>query len=661
MNSFGVRISPRGLIQSTFARLQSTTTSTPSSSSTPEIQIPVKKQRGPTDILQALEKTISRDSTAPKYKYQDDPYLIPYSNFQKRAFALAQESGRKTAMWIRTEHADLFQHRVAEPIIEEFLPKAVYKDKEAVSEEILKKVIQDGHKTDAIAIYELLEEQVSDETKQSLLELLCYYNNEEKFPEEWLEEKWFRRSEKSQGWKYCPVTDKLFATLKEKDEATAAKAYSAMICGQTKFMKIDAVWNLFQEAEKKNYPIALEAYNQLIGMISYWKDGSRERLALLTDIYGKLKKNCIQPNTETMNNSLKLAASVQRYSSAMEICKDIFTEFKTAGVKPSLTSYHYVLVIFYKKMEAGANLSSILRDIIADLEGRKELKVENSMDTYFFVTAMDVAANYFQDPVLADRIHKLLLTQENYKLLGDGFKESLYYRHYFHVQVKNNSLDEFMKSYYDLLVPHVYTPEPNIMNEILQAVGANDPEMSTPVLPRLWTHMVQFNYLERKDLVSNALQLMTTHCTPPKNSPIHKMYADAAWTVWDFVMTQKSKRVQQITWTGPILGDVAVLCLRAEEVDKWTMIITFLFNEQNSIIGPLSAAQIDELFNGCLLGGHAQSAMDLIHYCSDIGFENVPSMAHKLHINLPLLDHQLNRLKSLVDPEVLKVRSEDLR
>lgn len=31
---------------------------------------------------------------------------------------MSQESGRKAAQWIREEHADLFQHRVADPPIE---------------------------------------------------------------------------------------------------------------------------------------------------------------------------------------------------------------------------------------------------------------------------------------------------------------------------------------------------------------------------------------------------------------------------------------------------------------------------------------------------------------------------------------------------------------
>lgn len=297
-------------------------------------------------------------------------------------------------------------------------------------------------------------------------------------------------------------------------------------------------------------------------MISYLKDGTRERLALLVELYGKLTIACIKPNTKTLTNSLKLATAIPKHASAMEVCRDIFTELKAAGVKPSLTSYYYALIIFYKKgksgifiqfpnaiqffnkktfsfilaAEAGAPPNALLREIMTELEARPELKLEDASDTSFFPTAMEVAANSLQDPILADRIHKCLLSNNNYKLIGDGFKENLYYRYYLLIHVKNNSLDEFMKSYYDLIVPHVYTPEPYIMSEMFQAVSANDPAIGTPLLPRLWTHLVQFNYLERKDLVSKGLQLMTTHCVPPKDSPVHQMYAEAAWTVWKFVM-----------------------------------------------------------------------------------------------------------------------------
>lgn len=72
-------------------------------------EIPNYIQRSPTAILKALSQTVGYDPTAPHFKYHDDPYLTPMSNVGKRSFALAMESGRKSAKWIRQEHSKLFQ------------------------------------------------------------------------------------------------------------------------------------------------------------------------------------------------------------------------------------------------------------------------------------------------------------------------------------------------------------------------------------------------------------------------------------------------------------------------------------------------------------------------------------------------------------------------
>lgn len=174
------------------------------------IEIPREIPRGPTDILRALESTITRDPTAAHYKYHDDPYLIPMSNVGKRAFAMAQEAGRKAAQWVRKENPHLFNHREADPIIEKFLPRVVYNEDSEVTEDDLKKVIKDAQVSDAKIIYRSLKKKgqpISKEMEQSLLEFLCYFNSEDTLDEEFIEERWFRlsstRKERSRKtWKY---------------------------------------------------------------------------------------------------------------------------------------------------------------------------------------------------------------------------------------------------------------------------------------------------------------------------------------------------------------------------------------------------------------------------------------------------------------------------
>jgi len=74
-----------------------------------KIEIPNYVPRSSTSILRALSQTVGFDPTAAHYKYHDDPYLIPLSNVGKRSFALAMESGRKSAKFIRQQHSNLFQ------------------------------------------------------------------------------------------------------------------------------------------------------------------------------------------------------------------------------------------------------------------------------------------------------------------------------------------------------------------------------------------------------------------------------------------------------------------------------------------------------------------------------------------------------------------------
>ncbi|VVC91677.1 unnamed protein product [Leptidea sinapis] len=127
------------------------------STSVDGIAPPPRIRRGPTDILQALAATVGVDPTASHYKYHDDPFLIPQSNYRKRAYALSAEAGRKAAAWIRDEHSSLFTTRQwdppmkmttpyfnADPRIDAFAPKPIYNDesKSANSWEVRSLLVQ---------------------------------------------------------------------------------------------------------------------------------------------------------------------------------------------------------------------------------------------------------------------------------------------------------------------------------------------------------------------------------------------------------------------------------------------------------------------------------------------------------------------------------------
>ncbi|KAF7995316.1 hypothetical protein HCN44_006423 [Aphidius gifuensis] len=668
-NSIGVQRRILTNLQTSCAITTTTSFSTTTTTNNiDDIKIPLRKERGPTDVLCALEKTIVRDPTAPKYKYHDDPYLIPYSNSQKRTFALSQESGRKTAMWIRQEHSYLFNHRIADPVINEYLPKAIYDNKDDVSEDVLKKVIENGHVNDALNIYKLLDDNdnkttISIDTKQSLFELLCYYNSQDDLcdNENLYEEKWFTQSEndKFKKWNNCDVTEKLFAFLTNdenfnNDKKIIDKAYNTMICATAKYNKFEKSFGLFEQAINNNINLSILTYNSIISIIPSLKDGINEKKSLLIDILERINKCGIKPTIGTLNSSLKVATTLSNHAVAKELCCSLFSEFNNINIEPSLASYNYALQIYYRN---GATPSLLLDEIIHKLELNNDknikLQIKDKSDIYFFVTAMNIACNTLNNSILGDRIHKLLLDHENYNFIGDALKENVYYRNYFSLQIKNKKIDEFISSYYDLLVPHIYTPEPSVMDEILNSINSNDPDTSRKLLPTIWSHIVLFEQLERKNLVEKALNTMVNHCKPLKNDDTtNEIFGEAGWTVWNYVNTQKQRRMQNMNWTGIILGDIAVLCLRANKYDRCSLIISYLLNEQNQIIGTLHVNQINEIFDECILNCQITSALDLIKYCVDTGFEdNISSMAHKIHHNLPLANHEKKRLESIVGPK----------
>lgn len=107
---------------------------------------------------------------------------------------MAQEAGRKAALWVKQQNTHLFNHREADPVIEKFLPQMVYDDQSNVTEDDLKKVIENVQVSDASLIYTLLKKNgvtVSKETEESILELMCYFNSEDTLQEDFIEERWF--------------------------------------------------------------------------------------------------------------------------------------------------------------------------------------------------------------------------------------------------------------------------------------------------------------------------------------------------------------------------------------------------------------------------------------------------------------------------------------
>ncbi|XP_039275345.1 protein PTCD3 homolog, mitochondrial [Nilaparvata lugens] len=586
----------------------------------PEIVIPKRIHRGPTDILRALANTVNTDYTAPQYKYHDDPYLIPMSNYAKRSYALSQESGKKAAKWILQEHADLFQHRVADPPIEVFYPKNVYTEESEVELEDLKNAIDHMEVSDSILVFNLLKQKNVDlprEVLQDLLELICFYNEADKEEENLIEERWYKqgiadRSTQRKTWKDNNIAESIFQSLDPPD----SKSYSAIISGMTSHGQLEVAWRYFEQAKSQGVTLSSGVYNGLIRNAIFVKEDCEARWALIMELLKELNDNKVLPNVGTLNSVMEALADMANYTATREIALRVMADFKRININPSLATYYHLLKLFCRDK---SRPNSILANIINVLE-HQELSIVDAKDTFFFTQAMEICCKQLSDLELADRIDRLLHTGNNYNLIGDSIKESIYYRNYFLLKCDHETLDDFF-IFYDKLVPNIYVPEPLVTEVILKAIDMNG---ANHLYSRIWSDIVLFDQNGREKIIK---------CDPGK-------------------YVQES--VRRFELKGSMLGHMMSVLLNAGRFEKSCEILKKLDKDQQTVLGVPDIRSLHSFIDASLERNDATRAMWCLQYCYDAGFEETSEIGLKIYEKLQLSESQLSRLTSIVGEDALQ-------
>ncbi|XP_055594767.1 protein PTCD3 homolog, mitochondrial [Uranotaenia lowii] len=641
---------------STVSRLLSSTRvsqqqNSPSSAEVEKIVIPRRIERGPTDILNALSATVGYDPTAAHFKYHDDPYLIPMSNMSRKTYAMAQEAGRKAAKWIRQENTKLFQHKEADPPIEAYVPTMIYTEESQVQATDLKQLIEHVQIQDAILVYNLLKKnniEVDQELKQSLLELLCFFNHEEALDEEFIEERWFRQGSNNRGrlrktWKDYELAEQIFHEIEQKKP----EHYAALIRGMAKYCQVEKAWALYQETIEKGISLDTNTFNSLLQIASFLKESYEMRWELTCDVLSAMKSQGLKPNVGTLNAILQTITTIGGYNHPRSYALKTLSEFKKLGIEPSLASWYYVLAIFCR--ERGPT-SHVLHDIMNEIEN-KEFEIVDPKDTFFFVTAMDVCRNHLQDKDLAKRVNKLLHFKDNYNLIGDSYKESIYYRHYFTILCNSEPLESFMETY-NLLVPNVYIPEPSVMEDILKSIDVN---CATNYIPEMWSHMIQFDHTNRESLLSLVLQIMITN--PPKDNPdLTQKFTTIAWN-----MFVRQEEAQQMTnnsaaktgLSGVILGDILTICCRGKDFEKAKRLFEKLNTEQNSIVGDPKLESLRSFIQFCIDEKQPTLAIGCLQFCAENGYPESSELGRTIVSSMTLHESHLAKIRRYVGVEAV--------
>ncbi|XP_046978802.1 protein PTCD3 homolog, mitochondrial [Vanessa cardui] len=642
------------------------------------ISPPPRIPRGPTDILQALAATVGNDPTAAHYKYHDDPYLIPLSNFRKRAYALSAEAGRKAAAWIRDEHANLFTTREwdppmkmktpyfnADPKIPAYAPKPFYNDESNVTEVDLQYTIDNALLEDAIKVFELLggESGINSELKLKFLQLLCFYNEKEPVAMEWVEERWFAaatRERHATTWKLGGLADKIFTSMEPK----TPEAYCAIIQGMAKYFQAERAYALTEEAKEKGIPLSTSVYNSLLGCIGFLKEGVSLRIEALKGLLVEMNEQGLSPNSETLTACLKSLSAWGGGKTLQGVALQTVAEFRQLGIEPSLSAYYYLLCLFCK--DQGPKID-ILTKIIADLEKRESLEPTEAMDTNFFITAMGVCSNHLQDINLAERLHALLMKDDNYKLVGDAYKESIYYRHYVTVACRFAPFERTTQLL-DTLIPNVYVPEPSVMEEIVKALelagaGAR--------LCGAWRTLLVSGHASRARLVERLLRALCV-CYPDQDDDVKESMQAVAADILKFgeLAEEREEREDRRTpvqkLSASALGDVLELCAEPRCDAAWRAADAALRRLRAAAAPPAPDARTALAALAPRAAAHAHHALaaTAVSYLAECGFEEaIPASIETLSVLLnrtteeveKLLEENKSSLTTSLQPAALEV------
>ncbi|KAL1768175.1 pentatricopeptide repeat domain-containing protein 3, mitochondrial isoform X1 [Sigmodon hispidus] len=591
-----------------------------------EIVIPKKKTWDKVAVLQALATTVNRDPTAVPYVFQDDPYLIPASAFESRSFLLAKKSGENAAKFVINSHPKYFQKDAAEPHIPCLMPESSESQIEDVSEAALMERIRLRKVKASVDLFDQLLQAgstVSLETANSLLDLLCYYGDQEppadysfqqtehaENLDEATEENNQTSKMKTVPWKAQNNAERIFALMPEKN----SHSYCTMIQGMVKHRAHAQALNLYTELLNNRLCANVYAFNALIEAVFLSSEKFEEKWNNILDLLKDMVAQKVKPNLQTFNAVLKGLRKAYLFGKVPAL--QTLREMKYLGIEPSLATYHHIIHVFYQQGSSLKIPSLIIYDIMNELKGKKFFP-QDLDDDKFFLSAMNVCSS-LRDLELAYQVHRLLNTGDNRKLIGNDYERNIYYSKFFSLICSMEQIDVTLKWYKDL-VPSVFLPHSQGMIGLLQAL---DVAGRLEMVPQIWEDSKDYGHTFRDALREEILMLMARDKHPPE---LQVAFADCAADIKSTYESQDSRKAAS-DWSANPLQYVAVLFLRGGRIQEaWKMLA--LFKKHNKI--PKSEL-LEEFMDAAKASDNPALAIDVVKLGSAFSLPVCESLAQRV-------------------------------
>ncbi|XP_029421055.1 pentatricopeptide repeat domain-containing protein 3, mitochondrial isoform X2 [Nannospalax galili] len=420
---------------------------------------------------------------------------------------------------------------------------------------------------------------VSLETTNSLLDLLCYYGDQEP-PTDY----YFQQTEQSEDleeateesnqtsktkaglWKAQNNAERIFALMPEKN----AYSYCTMIQGMVKHRAHAQALKLYTELLNNRLRADVYTFNALIEAKTFvLNEKFEEKWNNILDLLKHMVAQNVKPNLQTFNAMLKFLRKF--YSLGRLPALQTLREMKSIGIEPSLATYHHIIQLFYQGSYAKMP-SFIIYDIMNELAGKK-FTPKDLDDDKFFQSAMNVCSS-LRDLELAYQVHNLLNTGDNRKFIGRDFRRNFYYSKFFKLICLMEQIDVTLKWYKDL-IPSVFLPNSQVLIDLLQALDvANRLEL----IPQIWKDSKEYGHAFRNALREEILMLMARDKHPPQ---LQVAFADCAADIKSTYETHDARQTAP-DWSANSLNCTAVLFLRGGRTQEaWRMLE--LFRKHNKI------------------------------------------------------------------------------
>ncbi|XP_044518995.1 pentatricopeptide repeat domain-containing protein 3, mitochondrial [Gracilinanus agilis] len=553
-----------------------------------EVVIPKRKIWDNVAVLQALASTLQRDPTAAHYTFQDDPFLTPVSSSEARMFLLARDSGKNAARYVINTYPKFFEKDIAEPHIPCLMPEYVEPQLEDRSEAALQERIRLRRVRASVDMFDhLLQEgtSVSLETTNSLLDLLCYYGDQEppredqphqideseelEEAQEKLTKKGWRRKAVAQSgitWRTNNNAERIFNLMPEKN----AHSYCTMIRGMVKYQACEKAFKTYTDLLNNRLSADVHTFNALIEASASVRDRYEEKWNLILDLLKQMIEQKVKPNLQTFNailRTLRKMGSFGKIPALQTLC-----EMKALEIEPSLATYHYILEIFYKVGPSVKISPSQIADILRELKGKK-LCAQDLDDDKFFPSAMKVCF-MLKDLDLAYQVHGLVRTGDNWKLIGDPFQSLFYYQKFFSLLCLMEQIDVTLK-WYKELIPSVCFPHSYLILNLLQALDVGN---RLEMIPEIWKDCKEFGLSKWNNVREEILELMAREKHPPE---VQEAFANCAADIKSAYENEDgSKLVSE--WPSAPMNCITLLLLRGGRTrEAWQMLE--YFKKQNKI------------------------------------------------------------------------------